>query len=143
MSLITRYLASARCYIPLITKGRITEIWKNIQIYGQQLFPKERQYKRRSNADGIGIYIVNNNKKSSKHSIFSNLYGAANINITMPQSLYNVSSHLFELRSSGKHHYIIKIGLQYFLMTKHLGFNILFMTTTAPTMNFLIRNCKF
>lgn len=136
MSLITRYLASARCYIPLITKGRITEIWKNIQIYGQQLFPKERQYKRRANAAGIGIYIVYNKKKSSKHSIFSTLYGAANIIITAPQSLYNMSKHLFEQRSSGELHYLIKIGLHYFLITKYLEFNNHFLTTTAPTMNF-------
>lgn len=98
------------------------------------------------NAEPMQLGLVSTSytiKKSSKHSIFSNLYGAANIIITVPQSLYNMCKHLFELRSSGKLHYIIKIGLHYFLNTKYLEFNILFLTTTAPTMNFLIRKCKF
>lgn len=92
------------------------------------------------NAEPMQLGLVSTSytikKKSSKHSIFSNLYGAANIIITVPQSLYNMSKHLFELRSSGELHYLIKIGLHYFLITKYLEVNILFLTTTAPTMNF-------
>lgn len=112
------------------------------------MYMDNNYFQRRDNinAEPIQLGLVSTSytiKKNSKHSIFSNLYSAANIIITVPQSLYNMCKHLFELRSSGKLHYIIKIGLHYFLNTKYLEFNILFLTTTAPTMNFLIRKCKF